>query len=71
MTNARLQGLQRPPGSGRHCHRRQRKPVKTQKDLFEALDGCSVGQRISVEINRRGELLTVDVVLAERDRDSM
>ena len=42
-------------------------PVRRDGDLFAALDRCKVGQRVEVEVRRRGEeARTVAVVLAER-----
>jgi S1-C subfamily serine protease len=43
------------------------KPVKLQKELFEILDECSVGQRVEVLVNRQGTTKKLEVVLAERE----
>lgn len=43
------------------------KPVATQKDLKELLDGYKPGDKVEVEVDRDGETLTVTVTLRPRD----
>ncbi|KAK9820272.1 hypothetical protein WJX72_008397 [[Myrmecia] bisecta] len=45
------------------------RPVKVQKDLFEILDDCKVGQKIEVDVLREGRQRKVPVTLGERSAE--
>mmetsp|Transcript_12743 Transcript_12743/g.32680 ORF Transcript_12743/g.32680 Transcript_12743/m.32680 type:complete len:529 (+) Transcript_12743:123-1709(+) len=41
-------------------------PIVTEKDLFEALDGCRVGQSVPVKVVRGGKVVSATLQLANR-----
>jgi S1-C subfamily serine protease len=43
------------------------KPVRSERDLFDVLDSCRVGEKVQVEVLRKGEeKRTLNVALGER-----
>lgn len=45
----------------------QGKPIKLQRDLFEALDECRPGDKVNLNVVRDGQQYQIEVVLGERD----
>jgi S1-C subfamily serine protease len=45
----------------------QGKPVKLQKDLFAILDECRPGDKVKVDVLRKGKKETIEVVVGARD----